>query len=194
MMDLPPPVNQEPSRYLCVWIDRTPEEPHMPSSGVMRWDLRPNDWWKNWPELLAHPCAYLFAPVHPNRDGPPKFADWVAAWPVGLDWEKIVPIQFHDRVRGILATLPPPEQAPAKSNADTIVRYAAPENAPRALAIDPANENAMMLRLLVKTLLGVNEAERETTARLLSTLALAPDSARTLDALKTSISKLKAVV
>jgi DNA-binding transcriptional regulator YdaS (Cro superfamily) len=24
---------------------------------VMRWDLRPNDWWQIWPELIAHPDA-----------------------------------------------------------------------------------------------------------------------------------------
>lgn len=192
--DLPVQVNSEPSRYLCVWIDKTPDEPHMLSSGVMRWDLRPSDWWEIWPELLAHPCAYLFAPTHPNRDGPPKFSDWVASWPKGLDWEKIVPQQFHERVRGILTTLPPPEQASATSDGGAVVRYAAPENAPRALAIDPPNEEAVMLRLLVKTLLGVSEAERENTARLLSTLVLAPDSARTLDALKTAIFKPKVLV
>jgi hypothetical protein len=117
----------------------------------------------------------------------------VASWPQGLDWEKIVPQQFHGRVREILATLPPPVQASAAAVGSAVVRYAAPENAPRALAIDPANEVAVMLRLLVKTLLGVSEAERENTARLLSTLALAPDSARTLEALKTSIFQAKEV-
>lgn len=184
-------VSSESVRYLCVWLDRTPDEPHMPSSGVMRWDLRQDDWWKNWPELLAHPCAYLFAPKHPNREGPPKFADWVASWPVGLDWEILVPTQFHDRVREILATLPPPAQAVAAADSGSVVRYAAPENALRAAPIDPANDGDAMLRMLVKTLLGVSETERENTARLLSTLALAPDSARTLDALKTSFTKPK---
>ncbi len=179
----------EPPRYICVWVDRTPEEPHMPSAGVMRWELRPNDWWKYWPELLAHPCAYLFAPTHPNRDGPPRFADWVAAWPPGLDWEKIVPFQYHERVRAILATLPPAVDTSATPGTGTVVRYAAPENAPKALPIDPPNDEATMLQLLVKTLLGVSEPERENTARLLSTLALAPDSARTLDALKQSLSR-----
>lgn len=24
---------------------------------VMRWDLRPNDWWQIWPELVTHPDA-----------------------------------------------------------------------------------------------------------------------------------------
>jgi len=189
--DLPVPVNQEPPRYLCVWIDRTPEEPHMPSSGVMRWDLRPNDWWKIWPDLMAHPCAYLFAPMHPNREGPPKFADWVASWPQGLDWEKIVPEQFHERVRAILADMPQLPQATFVPDSSSVVRYAAPESAPRAVPIDPDDESPLMLRLLVKTLLGVSETERENTARLLSTLALAPDSARTLDALKVSMSKSK---
>lgn len=183
-------VSSESVRYLCVWIDRKPDEPHMPSNGVMRWDLQ-DEWWKNWPELLAHPCAYLFAPKHPNREGPPKFADWVASWPVGLDWEKLVPAQFHDRVREILVTLPPPTQAAALADSGSVVRYASPENATKAAPIDPANDGDAMLRMLVKTLLGVSETERENTARLLSTLALAPDSARTLDALKTAIAKPK---
>jgi hypothetical protein len=41
-----------------------------------------------------------------------------------------------------------------------------------------------MLRQLVRTLLGVDEGDRQNMARLLSTLALAPDSTRTMDALK----------
>ena len=44
-----------------------------------------------------------------------------------------------------------------------------------------------MLQSLVKTLLGVSESERENVARLLSTLALAPDSNRTLGALQISL-------
>lgn len=190
-MDSNLPVTSEPPRYLCVWIDRTPDEPHMPSSGVMRWDLRQDDWWTIWPDLLAHPCAYLFAPKHPSREGPPNFADWVASWPAGLDWEKIIPPHLHDHVCKILSTLPSLTQQPAIEASGSVVRYAAPEDATRAAAIDPMNEANMMLRLLVKTLLGVSEAERENTARLLSTLALAPDSARTLDALKVAISTPK---
>lgn len=191
--NLSKPVNHEPPRYLCVWIDRTPEEPHMPSAGVMRWDLHPDDWWEMWPELMAHPCAYLFAPKHPSRDGPPKFADWVASWPVGLDWEKIVPMQFHERVRVILASPPPPEIDSVLVDKSTVVRYAAPDIAPKPTTIDPPNEADLMLRLLVKHLLDVSQGERVNTAQLLSTLALAPDSARTLLAIKASIAKKEVV-
>lgn len=188
------PTFSEPPRYLCVWIDRTPENPHMPSTGVMRWDLRPDDWWTIWPELLAHPCAYLFAPTHPNREGSSSFVGWVASWPVGWDWEKTVPPDLHDHVRKTLATLASPTQTPVSDASGSVVRYAAPERTAMAEPIVPVSQGDMMLQLLVKTLLGVSDAERENTARLLSTLALAPDSARTLDALKTSISKPKEAV
>ena len=39
----------KPSR--CVEIERVTHRQ------VMRWDLRPNDWWQIWPELIAHPDA-----------------------------------------------------------------------------------------------------------------------------------------
>lgn len=32
---------------LCVLIER------FTSGVVSRWDLRPDDWWKNWPELIG---------------------------------------------------------------------------------------------------------------------------------------------
>ena len=182
-----PETASEPGRYLCVWLDRTPEEPHMPSTGVMRWDSRPTDWWEMWPELMAHPSAYLFAPHHPNRDGPPKFADWVASWPVGFNWQERVPPQLHDHVRLVLATLAPPTPVDAVELAGATVRYAAPSGKAKSAPIDPVPEVEGMLQSLVKTLLGVSESERENVARLLSTLALAPDSNRTLGALQISL-------
>ena len=39
----------KPSR--CVEIERVTHRQ------VMRWDLRPNDWWQIWPELIDHPNA-----------------------------------------------------------------------------------------------------------------------------------------
>lgn len=183
----------EPARYLCVWIDRDPDQPHLPPSGVMRWDLRPNDWWTQWPELLAHPCAYLFAPTHPTRDGPPRFADWIASWPKDFDWESFVPEQFHAKVREILPTLPTGPTTETVDAAGLVVRYAVPEHAISTMPTQPAGRESMLLQQLVQTLLGVSEEERENTARLLSTLALAPDSARTLEALKVSVYKSKQV-
>ena len=160
----------------------------------MRWDTRPADWWDHWPELLAHPCAYLFAPTHPNREGPHKFADWVASWPVGLDWERVVPAQYHEKVREILPALSTRQPAMQPSQIDSngaVVRYAALSGDATAATMETASSEPSMLAMLVKALMGVSEAERENTARLLSTLALAPDSARTLEALRTSILKLK---
>lgn len=35
----------------CVPIERATD------GQVMRWDLRPDDWWQIWPELMCHPNA-----------------------------------------------------------------------------------------------------------------------------------------
>ena len=184
----------EPRRYQLVWIDKTPDRPHFPDDDVMRWGLRPDDWWEIWPDLLAHPCAYLFAPKHPHREGPPDFVDWVKSWPPGLDWEPLGPPEFHDRVRSILADLPPREDAVADGGSTPEVRYAAPGRVVVTPTETTEAETAgamvdAMLRMLVEALLSVPEADRENTARLLSTLALAPDSARTLQALKATLTK-----
>lgn len=168
----------EPERYVCVWVDKKPDEPHMPSNGVMRWDIRPDDWWEIWPDLLSHPCAYLFAPHHPNRVGPPKFDDWVESWPPEIEWEHLVPQEYHRHVRKILDALPIGPQASAISG------HMGLHGASVSDSSRYGSENDSMLRQLVRTLLWVNEEDRQTTARLLSTLALAPDSARTMNALK----------
>lgn len=168
----------EPGRYVCVWVDKQPDEPHMPSDGKMRWDLRPSDWWKIWPDLLTHPCAYLFAPNHPERDGPPNFEDWVESWPPEVEWERFVPLQYHRNVRKILDALPSGPLASAISG-HMGLHGASPYDSDRYGGAQEA-----MLRQLVRTLLGVEEKDRQDTARLLSTLALAPDSARTVHALR----------
>lgn len=61
-------------RYICTWENGrhrwTDHQPHKfpcPDSAVMRWDLRPDDWHRVWPELLDHPCAVLYAPKYPGR-------------------------------------------------------------------------------------------------------------------------------
>ncbi|WP_042337319.1 hypothetical protein [Paraburkholderia fungorum] len=84
------------------WVDTCPQEAHWPDSGVMRWDLRPDDWHEVWPELIDHPCAILFAPIHPHRDGPPRFKDWVSSWPEGYNWQANVHEHLHARVLAIL--------------------------------------------------------------------------------------------
>lgn len=42
---------REPSPELCVRIEKAT------FGGVMRWDLRPTDWWRIWPELISVPGA-----------------------------------------------------------------------------------------------------------------------------------------
>lgn len=77
-------------RYAYVdgtWLDASPDEPHWPESAVMRWDSNPDGWHLIWPELVTHPCAIYFAPKHPLRDGPRRFADWVRSWPEGYNVE-----------------------------------------------------------------------------------------------------------
>nr|WP_023842380.1 hypothetical protein [Burkholderia sp. M701]BAO18837.1 hypothetical protein [Burkholderia sp. M701] len=96
------PGQKEGGPQVHYWIDTCPGEAHWPDSGVMRWDLRPDDWHEVWPELLDHPCALLFAPKHPHREGPPKFADWINSWPDGYDWKAKVPEHLHARVRAVL--------------------------------------------------------------------------------------------
>ena len=39
--------NRQPSPANCVDIER------LTNRAVMRWDLRPDDWWKIWPELVG---------------------------------------------------------------------------------------------------------------------------------------------
>lgn len=169
---------REPERYVCVWVDKQPDEPHMASNGVMRWDIRPDDWWEIWPDLVSHPCAYLFALHHPDRDGPPRFEDWVASWPPEIEWEHLVPQQYHRHVRKVLEALPSGPQASAISG------HMGLHGASVLDSNRYGNANDTMLHQLVRTLLGVEEEDRQTAARLLSTLALAPDSARTAEALK----------
>lgn len=89
-------------RYRCVWedsrhhwVDLDPTKFPCPDSSVMRWDLRPDDWHRIWPELLDHPCAVLYAPKYPGRTielikaAVPMFQtapdlrpdDWERIWP-----------------------------------------------------------------------------------------------------------------
>lgn len=38
-------------------VERCVEIERVTNRQVMRWDLRPNDWWQIWPELIDHPDA-----------------------------------------------------------------------------------------------------------------------------------------
>ena len=52
-------------QHVWNWLNRNSEVPAVHCSGierapgctVMRWDLRPGDWWKIWPELIGAPGA-----------------------------------------------------------------------------------------------------------------------------------------
>lgn len=64
------------------WTDTQPLNVHWPDSEVMRWHMRPNDWFLIWPELIDHPCSILFAFNHPKRESvEPSFKEWVKSWP-----------------------------------------------------------------------------------------------------------------
>jgi len=99
-----------------VWTDARPQDALWPDAAVMRWNLRPSDWHRIWPELTDHPCAIFFAPTHPLRDGPPCFQDWVRSWPsadAGADLFPSMPETAQQAVRAIwpeLASLPTPEK------------------------------------------------------------------------------------
>lgn len=51
--------DRQPSPEYCVAIERATE------GDVRRWDLRPDDWHKIWPELIEHPEA----PAQPETNG-----------------------------------------------------------------------------------------------------------------------------
>ncbi|WP_341238035.1 YdaS family helix-turn-helix protein [uncultured Limnobacter sp.] len=53
-------------------VERCVEIERVTNRQVMRWDLRPNDWWQIWPELIDHP------------DAPPIPKSVVSAIPDGL--------------------------------------------------------------------------------------------------------------
>lgn len=151
------------------WVDNEPDVPHWPESAVMRWDLRPNDWDVIWPETIDHPCAKLFAPRHPDRPGAKRFRDWVESWPAGFNWRSELPEHLHSAVVKAFTEI---SQGPAKA--------APPAPAPEV----PALTAAALVEQLAVAMLDVPDADRPAVAKALSTLGLAPDSSRTIEALK----------
>lgn len=159
-------------RQVHYWVDHEPQSPHWPDSAVMRWDLRPNDWHKIWPELVDHPCAKLFAPKHPQRQGPKRFRDWVESWPTGLNWRQEMPAHLHGAITQALAEI-----------AQGAGGGVAPTSAPPEPAAQSVDVDDLLERLCV-ALLDAPDGERVAIAQALSTLALAPDSGRTVETLK----------
>ena len=165
----------EGGQQMHYWFDHNPSEPHWPDSAVMRWDLRPEDWEKIWPELIDHPCAILFAPRHPHRTGPRVFRDWVQSWPAGYDWEQKLPKHLHLAIRNAFgeisnSTLPTLPQDLPTPEIDT--------------AVLPLDVLDGLVERLAVVLLDLDDAKRFEAAQLLSALALAPDSARAVDSLE----------
>lgn len=156
------------------WVDHTPSEPHWPDSAVMRWDLRQEDWDKIWPELIDHPCAILFAPRHPHREGPRVFRDWVQSWPTGYDWEQKLPKHLHPAIRNAVAEI----SNPVPQHGDQVLP--APQEGNGVL---PQDVSDGLVEQLAVVLLDLDDAKRCEVAQLLSALALAPDSARAVESL-----------
>jgi hypothetical protein len=159
------------------WVDHKPGELHWPDGAVMRWDLRPDDWHIIWPELIDHPCALLFAPQHPQREGAPKFRDWVGSWPEGFNWKEDLPEHLH---ASVLAAM----NEPVKTNVPQASLETRPGPSPKTTA---ALEIESVLEQLVVILLDISEESRPIIGRHLATLAMAPDSGRVIQQLKLAI-------
>lgn len=164
------------------WVDHHPSEPHWPDSGVMRWDLRQHDWHEIWPELIDHPCALLFAPRHPSRPGAPRFGDWVASWPINFKWEQELPEHLHAAVMKAKN-----EQSKSMASHENIGQMQVPEPtfAQSAKTVTPSTIKAEeVIEQLAVILLNAPDDLRPIIGQHLSTLAMAPDSGRTIQALK----------
>lgn len=164
-----------PDRQIHFWVDHEPTKPHWPDSAVMRWDLRQDDWHLIWPELIDHPCAKLFAPKHPSRAGPKRFSDWVASWPSDFNWKQELPIHLHPAIDQALTDIAGSDGLPKDQ-----------QDAPPAYDSDlpqPRDASELVERLAV-VLLEADDSDRFAISQALSTLAMAPDSGRTLDTLK----------
>lgn len=92
-------------RFKIVWLDTRPDLPLSPGSVVMRWDLRPDIWNEVWPDLLFHPCAYMHAPQHPLRKGPPDPIELIRTLPPGFDWRVSAPPDLHPSVEAAVTEL-----------------------------------------------------------------------------------------
>lgn len=165
------------------WVDLQPHEPHWPDSAVMRWDLRVNDWDRVWPELVDHPCAKLFAPRHPQREGPRKFSDWVESLPKGFEWERELPEHLHGAIRKAL------EEVGQRGDERPAVRAAVAEADERGAEDSVENDAGELLERLCALLIDLDEATAQRVSKNLALLALAPDSARTVEALRSDMKK-----
>ena len=175
---------QEDGNPAHYWVDHRPEEPHWPDSAVMRWDLRQADWHKIWPELIDHPCALLFAPRHPGREGAPIFRDWVASWPEGFRWEKVLPEHLRPAILKAKAELSLAAQS-AASNSPNPQSDSTPDGVTPTSSLEAEN----VLEQLSFILLEVADDRRHAIGQHLATLALAPDSGRIIQALKLAFKK-----
>lgn len=92
-------------RFKVVWLDTRPDLPLSPGPGVMRWDLRPDDWLNFWPELLFHPCAYLHANNHPLKTETITALEMTRTLPEGFDWRASAPKELHQQIAAAFVEL-----------------------------------------------------------------------------------------
>ncbi|WP_162577722.1 hypothetical protein [Variovorax sp. PBL-H6] len=174
-----------PGRQVHYWVDNAPTQPHWPESAVMRWDLRQSDWHLIWPELIDHPCAKLFAPTHPDRKGPRRFRDWVESWPEGFAWRSELPGHLHPAIEKALKELSEGLALEGDPVGATPALQGPQSSGDAAAALRPAGLDVPgLVESLAVALHEVNDGDRPAIAQALSTLAMAPDSGRTLEALK----------
>lgn len=199
----------EHDRFKLLWVDTRPDLPLKPSSEVMRWDLRPDDWYSYWPEMLFHPCCYVFAPNHPMRDGPVSLMDFLRMLPDGYDWRASAPPERHEEIESTLAAMQAdPGLAGPVGRAlvptgrmytiDTTGRafalgtlsldsagepVAAGSPVPPARALEDGStggaRSAALIERLAELLLNVPNEERSRLSDLMRVLVSAPDSPRT---------------
>jgi hypothetical protein len=193
-------------RFKIMWLDTRPDLPLSQGPGVMRWDLRPDDWNKIWPDLLFHPCAYMNAQQHPLRVGAPSPIDMVRTFPNGFDWKASAPLHMHEAIAATVAKLEdnPDLGAPVGKvlaasgtlySIDTVGRPFAIgvlsmteqgvdvqtcESLPKPRAhIAPSPKPADLLDHLCTVLDHVAPTERARLSELMSVLVRAPDSPST---------------
>lgn len=171
-------------RQVHYWVDHSPSEPHWPDSAVMRWDLRPKDWDKIWPELVDHPCAMLFAPIHPHRPGPKRFGDWVQSWPEGFDWERSLPEHLHNAIRQSQKNIA--TGVTASTSAAAVNQTQPEQDMPARARLDLGPSD--LIELLVSILVDVEDSYRPIIGQQLQALAMAPDSAKVVLALSELLS------
>ncbi|CAN7770410.1 hypothetical protein LJR290_007492 [Variovorax sp. LjRoot290] len=195
-------------RFKLIWVDTQPDLPLSTEPAVMRWSLRPDDWHKFWPELLMHPCAFVFAPSHPLREGAPSQIDFLQTLPPGYDWRSSAPQDLHESIEAAFTAMEddPTLTAPKGKalvpvgrmytvdmsgrpraigsitlgpNDEATVEMSALQRPAQSPAATSSPKPDATIESLAALLMGVPHDARMRLADLMSTFARAPDSATT---------------